>query len=222
MRACRPGPSAQRRVLRVAGMLAIVIAGSAPDAIAQKARPEDTLKSATDTANKIREATGGKPAAKPVPSGNPCAILSSSDVQKAFPGAKAGERSTRLEQYGITECSWKGPAGQVVLAVQESMSEGTVKDDVMGMAMGFTDPLKANSTSNVRFESFSGLGYPAMGFVEKADPARSILGDGALLIMRDGQRTISLGSAELPQRDRAAALKVLDDLGKSAAKRFKQ
>lgn len=92
----------------------------------------------------------------------------------------------------------------------------------MGMAQGFTDPLKSNSVSNVRFESFNDLGSPAMGFVEKADPARSILGDGAMLIMRNGDRTISLGSGELAQRDRGAALKALGELGKAAAKRLKQ
>jgi hypothetical protein len=55
-------------------------------------------------------------------------------VQKAFPGAKTGERSTHLEEYGITECAWKGPKGQVVLAVQESSSKGIVKEEIMGMA----------------------------------------------------------------------------------------
>jgi hypothetical protein len=195
---------------------------SASNAWAQKATPEETLKSATETARKIREATGSRPAAKAIPAGNPCDVLTSGDVQKAFPGAKPGERSTRLEEYGITECLWKSPKGQVLLAAQESTSKSTVKEDIMGMAQGFTDPLKANSVNNVRFESFSDLGYPAMGFVEKADPARSILGDGAMLIMRNGDHAISLASAELAERDRGAALKALNELGKVAAKRLKQ
>ena len=210
------------RIMPIAGVLVISLTLSASNAWAQKVTPEETLKSATEAARKIREATGSKPAAKAIPAGNPCDILSTSDVQKAFPGAKAGERSMRLEEYGITECSWKGPKGQVVLAVQESSSKGTVKEDIMGMAQGFTDPLKSNSVNNVRFESFSDLGSPAMGFVEKPDPARSILGDGAMLIMRNGDHTISLGSGELAQRDRGAALKALDELGKAAAKRLKK
>jgi hypothetical protein len=209
------------RIMPIAGALIIFLTCSASNTWAQKATPDETLKSATETARKIREATGSKPTAKAIPAGNPCDILSSSDVQKAFPGSKAGERSTRLEEYGITECAWKGPRGQVVLVVQESSSKGTVKEDIMGMAQGFTDPLKSNSLDNVRFESFSDLGPPAMGFVEKADPARSILGDGAMLIMRNGDHTISLGSGELAQRDRSAALKTLDELGKAAAKRLK-
>ena len=210
------------RIIPIAGVLVISLTFSASNSWAQKVTPDETIKSATEAARKIREATGSKPAAKTIPAGNPREILSTSDVQKAFPGTKAGERSMRLEEYGITECSWKGPNGQVVLVVQESSSKGTVKEDIMGMAQGFTDPLKPNSVNNMRFESFSDLGSPAIGFVEKADPARSILGDGAMLIMRNGDHTISLGSGELAQGDRGTALKTLDELGKRAAKRLKQ
>ena len=210
-----------RRLALTASVLLILGTFCASNASAQKATPEETLKSATETAKKIRDATGSKKAAEPIPAGNPCDILSPGDVQKAFPGAKAGERSPRLEEYGITECSWKDQKGQVVLAVQESSSKGTVKEDIMGMAQGFTDPLKPQSLNNMRFESLSELGFPAMGFVEKADPKRGILGDGAMLIMRNADHTISLGSSELAQRDRNAALKTLAELGKAAAKRLK-
>jgi hypothetical protein len=213
--------SGRHCVLPIASVLLIVATCGMPNAWAQKATAEETLKSATETAKRIREATGSKPAAKAIPAGNPCDILPASDVQRAFPGVKAGERSNRLEEYGITECAWKGPSGQVVLAVQESSSKGTVKEDAMGMAQGFTDPFKQESLKNVRFESFSDVGTPAMGFVEKADPKRGILGDGAMLIMRNGEHTISLGSSELAQRDRGAALKTLGDLGKVASKRLK-
>jgi len=209
------------RAMPMAMVLVIVAICGTANAWAQKPTAEETLKSATETAKKIREATGSKPTPKAIPTGNPCDILSSGDVQKAFPGAKAGERSKRLEEYGITECAWKGPSGQVALVVQESFSKGTVKEDTMGMAQGFVDPLSRQSLNNVRFESFNDLGFPAMGFVEKTDPKRGILGDGAMLIMRNGDRTISLGSGELAQRDRTAALKALDDLGKVAAKRLK-
>ncbi|MDB5856195.1 MAG: hypothetical protein JWR22_4236 [Herminiimonas sp.] len=217
----RSGNDSGRRVAPVASLLAIVLTCALPQAWAQKATAEETLKSATETAKKIREATGSKPAPEPIPAGNPCDILSSGDVQRAFPGVKAGERSKRLEEYGITECAWKGPSGQVVLVAQESTSKGTVKEDAMGMAQGFTDPFSQESLKNVRFESFSDVGTPAMGFVEKKDPKRGILGDGAMLFMRNGERTISLGSSELAQRERGAALKTLGELGKAASKRLK-
>jgi hypothetical protein len=218
---CTTHPIKGCHVKVIAGLLAMFATCYAANACAQKATADDTVKSATETAKKIREATGSKPAPKSIPAGNPCDILSMADVQKAFPGAKAGERSTRLEEYGITECSWKGPKGYVVLGVQESTSKGTVKEDALGMAQGYTDPLKPQSLNNVRIETFSDIGSPAAGFVEKADPKRGILGDGALLIMRNGDRTIMLGSSELPQRDRGAALKTLDELGKAASKRLK-
>ena len=158
---------------------------------------------------------------KKLPAGDPCSIVSLADVQKAFPGARAGERSTRLAQYGITECGWKGANGQIVLAAQESYNSGSsAKEDALGMAQGFVDPLKAQALKNVRIESFPGLGVDAAAFVETADAKRGILGDGAMLELRKGEHNVSLGSAELPRRDRAAALKAFEELGRAAAKRL--
>jgi hypothetical protein len=161
------------------------------------------------------------PPAPKLPSGDPCTIVSLADVQKVFAGAKAGERSKRLEEYGITECGWKGANGQVVLAVQESYNSGkSAREDALGMAQGFTDPLDRKALKNVRIEAFPTLGVDAAAFVETADKGRGILGDGALLELRRGEHNISLGSSELPRRDRAAALKALEDLGRAAAKRL--
>ena len=93
---------------------------------------------------------------------------------------------------------------------------------VHGHGVGIRRFLKANSIDNVCFDFFSELGPPAIRFVEKADPARSILGDGAMLIMRNGDHTISLGSSQPAQRDRGAARKPLDELRIAAAKRPKK
>lgn len=188
---------------------------------AQTTSPSQTLKSATKTANDIRAMTGAKPAAKELPSGDPCSILPQSDVQRIFPGAKNGERSKRLEDYGTTECGWKDSSGQVMLVVQESYNSGvSAKEDARGMAQGFTDPLKGGQAlKNVRIETFPALG-DAAAFVETADPKRGILGDGALMELRKGRHNISIGSSELPRRDRAAALKAFEDLGRIAVKRL--
>ena len=211
-------PDTQRRHAPAwLAMLALVAGG----AFAQTTTPAQTLKSATKTANDIRAATGAKPAAaKELPTGDPCTILSLADVQRVFPGAKAGERSKRLEEYGMTECGWKDASGQVALVVQESYNSGTsAREDALGMAQGFTDPLKAQSLKNVRIETFPGLG-DAAAFVETADPKRGILGDGALMELRKGRHNISIGSGDLPHRDRAAALKAFEELGRAAAKRL--
>lgn len=197
--------------------LALLATGAAT---AQTTRPADAAKAAEKTAKGIRAVTGATPAAKKLPDGDPCTIVSSADVQKVFPGTKA-ERSKRLEEYGITECGWKAANGQVLLAVQESYNGGkSAHEDALGMAQGFTNPLDQRALKNVRIEAFPSLGVDAAAFVETADKAKGILGDGALLELRKGEHNISLGSAELPRRDRAAALKAFEELGRAAAKRL--
>lgn len=110
---------------------------------AQNATQAQALRDATKTAKGIRDMTGGKPAAKVIPAGDPCTILSLADVQKIFPGVKRAERSKRLEDYGTTECGWKDASGGVMVVVQESYNEGaSAKEDALGMAQGFTDPLR--------------------------------------------------------------------------------
>ena len=201
-------------------LLSLLAAAGVGLANAQTVSNSEAQKAAMQTAKGIRAVTGGQPAPKKLPVGDPCAILSLADVQKVFPGAKAGERSRRLEEYGSTECGWKDARGQVVVAVQESYDTGSAKDDLLGMAAGFTDPLKPQSRRNVRIEVLPGIGSDAAAFVETADPKRGILGDGAMLSLRRGEHTIWVMSVELPRRDRAAALKVFEELGRVAAKRL--
>ena len=208
------------RTWSVPALLGLLAAASAGPAGAQSTSGSEALKAATQLATGIRAATGTKPAQEKLPPGDPCTILPLAEVQKVFPGARAGERSRRLEEYGTTECGWKGPNGQVVIGVQESYTGGDVKSEVRGMAQGFTDPLKPQSLRNVRIETFPSLGSEAAAVVETADPKRGILGDAAMLIVIRGRHAVMLGSAELPRRDRAAALKALEDLGRVAAKRL--
>ena len=203
--------------LSLATLVALLSAGAAT---AQTTRAADAAKAAEKTAKDIRAATGATPPAEKLPEGDPCTIVSLADVQKVFPGAKP-ERSKRLEEYGITECGWKSANGQVVLGVQESYNSGkSAREDALGMAQGFTNPLDQRSLKNVRIETFPALGVDAAAFVETADKGRGILGDGALMELRRGQHNISLGSAELPRRERAAALKAFEELGRAAAKRL--
>jgi hypothetical protein len=213
----QPNPSEScSRFLCAAAALVMLASG----AWAQTPAQAQALKDATSTAKGIRDKTGAKPAAKELPTGDPCAIVSTADVQKVFPGVKGPERSKRLEEYGTTECAWKDASGRVVLAVQESYNDGvSSKEDVLGMAQGFADPIKGQALKNVRIEGFPSLG-DAAAFVETADPKRGILGDGAFMEVRKGRHTVTIGSGELPSRDRAAALKALEDLGRVASKRL--
>lgn len=207
-------PNTTLLALLLTALAAVAARGQSPQADA-------TLKSATQTAKDIQSKTGAKPGKPRLPTGEPCTILPLAEVQKAFPGAKAGERSPRLEQYGTTECSWKGPNGSIVLVVQESFNSGaSAKEDALGMAQGFTDPFKPQSQKNVRIEAFPGLKVDAAAFVETTDAKRGILGEGALMELRKGEHNVSIGSPELPRRDRAAALKTFEDLGRAASNRL--
>ena len=218
----------------VAALLAftITLATGMGRAIAQTTSESDALKSATQLANGIRKMTGAKAPKTPktspktsLPAGDPCTVLSLADVHKFFPNARAGERSRRLEEYGITECAWNGPDNQMVLLVQEAYvnTNTTLKDDVRDLAEAVENPLKARSQSsmhNIRIETFPSLGNEAAAVVERADPKRGMLEDYASIELRRGPHTLSIESRDLPRRDRAAALKALEELGHVALKRL--
>lgn len=156
-----------------------------------------------------------------VPSGDPCTVLPLSDVQKAFPGAKPGERSTRIEKYGLTECSWKDGSGAFVFGVQEFYGSDGAMDEIKSFGQATVDGKTANF-GNVRYEILTGigLGNEAVAFVEARDDKRGVVNSGAMLVLHRGQRTLFLTSTALAQRDRAAALKTFEALGRVAAKRL--
>ena len=159
--------------------------------------------------------------AKKLPSGDPCTTLPKAAVQSGFPGAKSGERSTRLKRYGITECQWKNAAGDVLLVLQESRNDGrSAKDDALGMAQGFVDPLNAKAVKNVRIEVFPSLDADAASLFETADPKRGILNDCAFLQLRKHEHEISLNAPGFAGRDRAQALKGFETLARLAANRL--
>jgi hypothetical protein len=156
-----------------------------------------------------------------LPSGDPCTVVPLSDVQKAFPGAKPGEGSKRVEKYGITECTWKDSSGVLVFAVQEFYGTDSAMDEAKSLGQAMVEGNTANPRS-VRYEILTGvgLGNEAVAFVEARDDKRRIVNEGAMLALHRGQRTLLLTSPVLPQRDRAAALKTFEVLGRLAAKRL--
>jgi hypothetical protein len=158
---------------------------------------------------------------KKVPSGDPCTVVSLSDVQKAFPGAKPGERESRKEKYGITECAWKDGSGAVVFGVQEFYGRDTAMAETQSFAMAMVGGNMVNAR-NVRYEILSGvgLGNEAVAFVEAIDAKRGIVSEGAMLTLHRGERTLWLTSPALPARDRATALKMFETLGRIAVKRL--
>jgi hypothetical protein len=154
-----------------------------------------------------------------LPAGDPCMVVSLAEVKKAFPDAKVDARDRHLQEYGSTQGAWSDSRGQAVFGVQESSGCNSAMEKAQGQATAFLDLLMSSSKSKVRYEKLSGIAPEALAFVESGDRKRGILEDGSLLVLRKGQQTLVLMSPELPERDRAAALKVYEDLGRSAAKR---
>lgn len=191
----KPDRERPRTALPLASLLMLIVAGHIGDAIAQ--------------------------APQKVPSGDPCAVVPLADVKKAFPGAKPGVRSTRLEKDGITECTWKDGDGVVVFGVQEFYGKDSALDEAKGFVTVMVE-FKAANARNVRLEVLNGigLGNEAVAFVEARDEKRGIVAEGAMLTLHRGERTLWLTSPALPARDRAAALKTFEALGRIAAKRL--
>ena len=81
---------------------------------------------------------------------------------------------------------------------------------------------KAANARNLKYEMLTGvgLGTEAVAFIEARDDKRGIVSEAAMLVLHRGQRTLWLTSPVLPQRDRAAALKTFEALGRIAAKQL--
>ncbi len=208
---------------RFASVIAIAVLslGCANVGIAADKSAQDE---ARELADKIKKATQGGGAAASTPAAklakaDPCKVLTDADVRKVFPDAKSGQRERRNEQYGMVACLWDYSGGRfyVQLSVEQP---GTVKNEIRGISLGFVDPLKSGAAANVRYETIKGVGDEAMAIVEPADAKRGILTDSAYLITQRGDQQAMLFSSTLANRDRAEALKKLEELGKAAAGRL--
>jgi hypothetical protein len=151
---------------------------------------------------------------------DPCALLSAADVQQAFPGSKPGRLDRALEKRGILRCEWLLPIGRMVLISGADDESDTPIDEAKTMMMAFVDPLRADAERNVRIEKLPGVGDEAVAVVEREDKAKGITQNGALLVVRRGQRQIVVIANTLVRPDRAEALEVLSGLGKAIAKRL--
>lgn len=179
---------------------------------------------ARELADKLKAGSKGsaKPAAETaskLPKADPCKLLTDAEVRKVFTDAKPGQRERTREQYGITACLWDYPGGKFAVQLTNA-KPGTVDNEIRGMSLGFVDPLKPAARKAVRYETIRGVGDQAMAIVEPADEKRGILTDSAYLITQRGDQQAMLTSTTLAKRDRAAALKTLEELGKTAVSRL--
>jgi hypothetical protein len=150
---------------------------------------------------------------------DPCTLLTTAEVQQAFPGATAGRLDRELEKYGLLRCEWKYPGGRLIL-IAGADGPDPLMDEAQGMTQTFLDPLRADAGRHVRYEKLSGVGDEAIAVVERVDKAKGFMQDGAILVVQRGTRQVSMLSSDLARRERADALRVLSDLGKAIAKRM--
>ena len=155
-----------------------------------------------------------------VPTDDPCKLLTDAEVRKAFPGTASGKREHGLDEHGIMTCLWDTPSDRFVVQTFKSGS-GSVEEELRSRLLGSVDPSMPGAADRVRYETIAGVGDQAMLVVEKADPQRGILADTAVLVtQRAGRKAVLFSGHSLTSGDRAAALKTLETLGRSVAKRL--
>ena len=160
------------------------------------------------------------PASTAEAQGDPCALLTTAEVQQAFPGSKAGRVDRGLEKEGLFRCEWDSPDGPLLLAAGQDSEEDTPKDDAEVLALGLVNPAGADALRPVRFETLPGVGDANVAVVERRDDARGILRDGAILVVRRGKRQVWIMAPALARRERSEALRVLGEWGKAIARRL--
>jgi hypothetical protein len=167
-------------------------------------------------------AQAARPATSP-PAGTaaegPCALLTTAEVQRAFAGAKPAKLDRSLVSSGILRCAWEYPGGRFGI-IDGTEEADPVRTEAQTWTLGFIDPLNRDASRHVRYERLTGVGDEAIAVVERADPAKGFVANGAFLVVRRGARQITMMDAALAARDRPAALAALQELGKAAAKRM--
>jgi hypothetical protein len=150
----------------------------------------------------------------------PCALLDLAEVKRALPDAARAERDTSLDKYDIATCMWHGSKSSRLLMLQTWDGQGsTAEAELQSRLLGFRDPMRVVAGEKFQTEMLDGVGNAASVAVERADAQRGILANFALLVVRQGDRMILIEAQGLAVGDRAAAVAVLESLGRSAAGR---
>ena len=154
-----------------------------------------------------------------VPDGDPCQLLTDAEVGQVFPGAKVGKRE-RNEGIGFVACTWNSPGGLLYVQIFNRNPNESIESEIGLYTINFMTIMDLELAERiVRLEKVNNVGERALAAVEQADAQRH-LQDGAVIVFDRGQRTIYIVAPRLAERGRAAALKVLEELGRAAAKRL--
>jgi hypothetical protein len=147
-------------------------------------------------------------------------LLTFTEVDAVFAGAKKGEVDNSRQQYGISACIWSTERGTFVAQFWTSTGT-TAKDEARGLMLGSLDPLKGQAArNNVRYEDVQGVGEQAVAVLETQDDQRGVLSDFAMLVAQRGDHILVLIAPELARGERRKALTQLQALGKSASDRL--
>ena len=149
----------------------------------------------------------------------PCRLLTTAEVQRAFPGSKAGRVDRSQEKNGVVSCLWDYPTGRFSIITGTDAPE-PAKAEARGWTLIFLDPLRNDAERHVRYESLAGVGDEAIAIVEPQDKAKGFIQNGAILVVRRAQQQVSAMSTDLARRERGEALQVFADLGRAIAKRL--
>jgi hypothetical protein len=153
-------------------------------------------------------------------SDDPCGLLTIAEIRRAFPDSKPGKLDrSQEEKYGIVTCRWDSPTGSFGIMIGDEAPD-PARQEAETWTLMFLDPVRRDAARHVRYEVLPGVGDEAIAVVEREDKAKGFIQNGALLVVRRGQRQITATSTDLARRDRAEALKVLDELGRAIAGRL--
>ena len=151
---------------------------------------------------------------------DPCSLLTTAEVQRVFPGSKAGSVNRTQEKAGIVSCTWDYPTGILSIIGGDGLEE-SVKEEARGWIDVFLDPLRQDAARHVRYESLAGVGDEAIAIVERQDKTKGFMQSGAILVVRRGSKQVAVMSSTLALRERTDALHALAELGKAVAGRLR-
>ena len=161
------------------------------------------------------------PAAPKLPAGDPCQLLTDAEVRHVFPDAKSGQRERNEQLGGLSNvaCKWSSPGGLLYVQIFNRKPNESIETEIGLYTMNFITVPDFELARIVRLETVNNVGERALAAVEQADAQRH-LQDGAVIVFDRGPRTIFIVAPQLARRGRAAALKVLEELGRAVAKRL--
>jgi len=181
--------------------------------IAANATPSPVTASAANATGPISPSAVSAPSDGSAPADGPCSLLTIAEIHQAFPDPKPGEPE------GARSCVWSHRGGRLSIVIASSSSR-SLREEASWFTGDSLDPFRRDATANVRFESLRGVGDEAIAVVEAADLRRGILDHTATLLVRRRSRQVTLIAPALVRRDRAEALRLLEQLGAAAAARM--